>query len=208
MSHANQKYFFSSTLNHLPKLRLPRVRRPCHSECVEKEPTPLPTNPPAPSQAAINGAKSQGPTSPEGKARSSRNAEKHGMYTNAVLLHHESAEDFDALREDYYCQFAPASRAETDLVDRMIAATWRLRRLSALESAALDHAIDAQRSDVDAIYENLDPETRAHFAFEQLAEGVTLATYGRFQSTQLRQYDRALRNLLIIRAAAPKTGRK
>jgi hypothetical protein len=40
---------------------------------------------------------STGPTSPEGKARLARNAEKHGMYTNAVLLHYESAEDFAAL---------------------------------------------------------------------------------------------------------------
>ena len=143
---------------------------------------------------------SAGPTSPEGKARSARNAEKHGMYTNAVLLHHESAAEFDALRDDYYLQFTPASRAETDLVDRMIAATWRLRRLAALESAAIDHTIDAQRADVDATYDDLDPETRAHLAFEQLtAEGVTLAAYARFQSTQLRQYDRALRSLLILR---------
>ncbi len=158
-----------------------------------------------PSQAAINGAKSQGPTSPEGKARSSRNAEKHGMYGNAVLLHHESAEEFASLRDDYYSQFAPATRAESDLVDRMIAATWRLRRLAALESAALDHAIEAQRAELDATYQGLDPETRAHFAFDQLAgEGVTLHTYARFQSAQLRQYDRALRNLLLLRETASK----
>ena len=55
---------------------------------------------------------STGPTSPEGKARSARNAEKHGMYTNAVLLHYESAEDFAALCEDYYRQFSPNNRAE------------------------------------------------------------------------------------------------
>jgi hypothetical protein len=67
---------------------------------------------------------STGPTSPEGKARLARNAEKHGMYTNAVLLHYESAEDFAALCEDYYRQFSPNNCAESDLVDRMIAATW------------------------------------------------------------------------------------
>jgi hypothetical protein len=75
---------------------------------------------------------SSGPTSSEGKARSARNAEKHGMYTNAVLLHYESAEDFATLCDDYYRQFSPNGRAESDFVDRMIAATWRLRRLSAL----------------------------------------------------------------------------
>ena len=152
---------------------------------------------------------STGPTSPEGKARSARNAEKHGMYGNAVLLHHESAEEFAALRDDYYCQFLPVTRVESDLVDRMIAATWRLRRLSALESAAMDHKMDAQRNDLDATYSNLDLETRAHFAFEELAaEGVTLATYARFQSAQLRQYDRALRSLFLLREASPPKNTK
>ena len=154
---------------------------------------------PPPSQADVNGTNSQGPSSPEGEARPSRNAEKHGMYGNAVLLHHESAEEFASLRDDYYGQFTPATRAESDLVDRMIAATWRLRRFAALESAALDHAIDTQRAELDATYRYLDPETRAHFAFDQLAgEGVTLDTYARLQSAQLRQYDRALRNLLLL----------
>jgi hypothetical protein len=152
---------------------------------------------------------STGPTSPEGKARSARNAEKHGMYTNAVLLHYESAEDFAALCEDYYRQFSPNNRAESDLVDRMIAATWRLRRLSALESAALDHTIDAQRAGIDAAYQGLDPETRAHFAFDHLAtEGVTMHTYGRFQAAQLRHYDHALRNFHLLREIEARQNQK
>jgi hypothetical protein len=148
----------------------------------------------------LNSTSSTGPTSPEGKARSARNAETHGMYTNAVLLHYESAEDFAALRDDYYRQFSPTGRAESDLVDRMVAATWRLRRLTALESAAMDHAIDAQRASLDATYQNLDPETRAHFAFDRLAsENATLHAYSRFQSAQIRLYDRALRGLQSLR---------
>jgi hypothetical protein len=152
---------------------------------------------------------STGPTAPEGKARSARNAEKHAMYTNAVLLHHESAEDFAAVCEDYYRQFSPNNRAESDLVDRMIAATWRLRRLSALESAALDHTIDAQRAAVDATYNGLDPETRAHFAFDHLAtEGVIMHTYGRFQAAQFRHYDRALYNFHLLREIETRQNKK
>jgi hypothetical protein len=51
--------------------------------------------------SAINGARSKGPTSLEGKARSARNAEKHGMYSGAVVLHHESKEEFARLRDSY-----------------------------------------------------------------------------------------------------------
>ena len=121
------------------------------------------------------------------------------MYSNAVLLHFESAEAFEELRQRYYLKFTPASQPETDLVDQMIASTWRYRRLAALESAAVDHAMDAQRATLDATYLDLDCETRAHFAFDKLSvDSSTFATYSRFQSAQIRQYDRAFRNLRLL----------
>ena len=150
--------------------------------------------------SAINGAQSAGPVTPEGKTRSSRNSEKHGMYSNAVLLAHECAEAFATHRDGYYQRFLPATPPEKDLVDQMISATWRLRRLTAVESAALDQAIDAERVNIDATYDDLDAETRTHFAFLKLTrDSAVLATYQRFQSTLLRQYDRALGNLQTLR---------
>ena len=149
--------------------------------------------------SAANGAKSQGPTSPEGKAISSRNGEKHGMYSNAVVLHHESEEEFAALRDRYYQRFLPTCEPESDLVDQMIAATWRLRRISAVETAAIDHAMDAQRAEMDTTYKALDPETRTHFAFQKLKkESDAVTGYQRFQAAQIRQYDRAYRNLRLL----------
>ena len=149
--------------------------------------------------SAVNGALSNGPTSPEGKARSARNGETHGMYSSAVLLHHESQDQFAILRESYYQRFLPASQPESDLVDQMIAATWRLRRIGALESAAVDHAMDSQRAELDVTYSNLQPETRAHFAFEKLhRDSGTMAAYQRFQASQIRIYDRAFRNLQTL----------
>lgn len=156
--------------------------------------------------SANNGTKSQGPTSPEGKARSARNAEKHGIYANAVLLNHESQEAFAALREHYYQRFLPVTQPEADLVDQLIAATWRLRRIAAVESAAIDHAMDAQRAELDATYSNLDPETRTHFAIEKLyLDSGTMQAYHRFQNAQTRQYDRALRNLRFLQATRHET---
>jgi hypothetical protein len=151
--------------------------------------------------SAINGAKSNGPTSPEGKARSARNAEKHGIYSSAVLLHHESKEEFNLLQERYYQRFHPATQPEADLVDQMIAATWRLRRITAVESAAIDHAMESQRATLDATYKVLDPETRTHLAFEKLhLDSGAMAAYQRFQAAQIRQYDRAFRNLRTLQA--------
>jgi hypothetical protein len=156
--------------------------------------------------SAANGAKSHGPVTAEGKARSSRNGETHGMFANAVLLRHEPAEAFEEFRLRYYRDFSPVNQSQADLVDQMIAAVWRFRRLNALESAALDHAVDAQRAHVDATYEGLDAETRAHFAFDKLTtSSSTFTTYNRFQSSLMRIYDRALRNLRFLQDAEAKS---
>ena len=185
----------------------------------QPQPQPeTPETPPAPTTdgraltSAANGAKSQGPVTPEGKLRSSRNAQKHGMHSNAIVLHHESAEAYEELRQKYFRDFTPTNQSQSDLVDQMTAAIWRLRRLAALESAAMDHAVEAQRAQVDATYIDLDCETRAHLAFDKLAtSSSTLVTYNRFQASQVRIYDRALRNLRFLQqgeeAAAARAGK-
>ena len=151
--------------------------------------------------SATNGAQSIGPTSPEGKARSGRNAEKHGMYSSAIVLQNESHEDFAILRDSYYQRFRPADQPETDLVDQMVAATWRQRRLGAIESAAYDHAMDAQRAGLDATYPDLDSATRNFFALKKLdADSAALNSCQRFQAAQIRQYDRAFRNLRFLQS--------
>jgi hypothetical protein len=149
--------------------------------------------------SALNGAQSRGPVTPEGKARSSRNNQKHGMHSRAIVLHFESVEAYEALRQQYRADFSPATQSQADLVDEMVAARWRLRRLASMETAALDHAVDAQRAQIDATYTDLDAETRAHLAFDKAnTSSPTLNTYTRFQAAQLRAYDRALRNLRLL----------
>jgi hypothetical protein len=73
-----------------------------------------------------NALKSTGPTTPEGKAAASQNALTHGLLSREVLL---PGEDGAALVE-----LRPAGELEGLLVERVIAAAWRLRRLGRVEA--------------------------------------------------------------------------
>jgi hypothetical protein len=69
--------------------------------------------------ARINGAKSRGPTTPEGKEKSSQNALKHGFTTqSAVVMACERQEEFDEILNQLITIHEPANAAELDLVQR------------------------------------------------------------------------------------------
>ena len=79
--------------------------------------------------ARMNGAKSRGPTTPEGREKSSRNAVKHGFTSNSnMVLDCESSDQFHELLGDFFTTYQPASAVERDLVEEMVAARWRIRR--------------------------------------------------------------------------------
>jgi hypothetical protein len=71
-------------------------------------------------QARINGAKSRGPKTPEGKAVSSMNAVKHGRFIkDPVRLFFESTADFELLLQDLVAHFRPATYAERRVVEQL-----------------------------------------------------------------------------------------
>jgi hypothetical protein len=79
--------------------------------------------------ARANGAKSKGAITPHGKLKSAANSLKHGLMAKAILLPHESRENFlevcNKLNDDYL----PRTATEEILVHRMVLAQWRLTRL-------------------------------------------------------------------------------
>jgi hypothetical protein len=80
--------------------------------------------------ARANGAKSRGPISAQGKARSSRNAIKHGIYSTQLILPTESRQDYDDLALQYRDTFHPSSPQEHQLVHEIVSASWTARRQS------------------------------------------------------------------------------
>ena len=88
--------------------------------------------------ARRNGAKSKGPVTPEGKARSAQNAVRHGLAARSIPLANESEPRCEAMLDAYSAQFQPPNVVEEDLVEEMVAAKWRQRRAMALQNAAID----------------------------------------------------------------------
>jgi hypothetical protein len=80
-----------------------------------------------------NAAKSTGPRTVAGKARSSMNAMKHGLLSRRLLLPTEDAEVADQLLAGLWACFAPVGCLEEELVRKLHAATVRLRRADVVE---------------------------------------------------------------------------
>src|SRR5947207_5336686 len=87
-----------------------------------------------------NARKSTGPRTAEGKSRASLNAITHGLFCKELVLPGESQEVFALLRRLWISSLNPQDIAELWLVDRIVAANWKLRRLQ--ESEALFHHAD------------------------------------------------------------------
>ena len=82
-----------------------------------------------------NGARSRGPKTPEGKARSAQNALKHGFRAQKhIVLPAEDAAAFQALEAALIEELAPAGALQSVLAQRVVAAAWRLARADRLEA--------------------------------------------------------------------------
>jgi hypothetical protein len=83
------------------------------------------------SRAETNRANSQhssGPVTPAGKAASSRNSFKHGLYSKALMYPGENPAELDALKSDLRRDHQPANTTEEILVNEMAEHFWRIRR--------------------------------------------------------------------------------
>jgi len=88
--------------------------------------------------AAARPARRRGPRTAGGKARSARNALKHGLRARLlVLLDDESVADFAALEAAVRAELAPTGGLQEELVARIVSAAWRARRADRLEAALL-----------------------------------------------------------------------
>ena len=81
-----------------------------------------------------NAQRSTGPKTPEGKAAVRLNATRHGLRSQEVLLPGEDEKALKDLDENLRAELKPVGELENLLVDGIVAAYWRLRRLRQVEA--------------------------------------------------------------------------
>ena len=158
--------------------------------------------------SAANAIHSTGPVTAEGKARVSQNALKHGLLARSVALPSECREGFDeafaALREE----FQPRTYLETRLVEIMAVADWRRTRAWQMEMAQHTHAIRARQSAADPVADAENAEFPAMYtalAFGDLCDQSTvLRVLHRYETRLSREFIRHFYLYESRRRASPE----
>lgn len=139
-----------------------------------------------------NGALSHGPITPLGKQHSSQNALRHGLLAGCVLLKTEPPENFQDLVDQHVERFQPADGVEQCMIEEMAAACWRMRRAWSIETRIIDNQVSPH-----PVADELD---RMCTSFTGPEGGPpSLALLHRYETRLHLMYQRAMRNILLLR---------
>jgi hypothetical protein len=147
--------------------------------------------------AQANAQLSTGPRSVEGKAASSKNALKLGLYAQTPILPGEDPEELAALARSFTDYFRPQTPVEEAFLEDLVRAQWLKRRYRRVEAEVI-HARFA------ALPKDSGSTPTLGDVFIQDAEGCRLLEkIFRRQEAAERQYHRAFTSLLQAIAARP-----
>ena len=139
-----------------------------------------------------NARKSTGPKTPEGKAVARLNALKHGLLSQPILLPNEDEASLMQLSERLHSQLQPVGELESLLVERIVAAAWRLRRVLAVEAGIYEK----ER------FNYMGEENGLGMAFIRDANGANaFSKLSRYETTIERGLFKALHELQRLQAA-------
>ncbi|MFN3327047.1 MAG: hypothetical protein ACK5AZ_26435 [Bryobacteraceae bacterium] len=149
--------------------------------------------------ARINGAKSRGPKTPEGKQRSSLNALRHGLTAKAICLWNEDREKFQLILDAYVADLKPETDVEMDLDEEMVGAKWRIYRVWHMETGIFDIETYHLEAELEERYTDFEETLRSAFTLRKLAENPNALNYlSRHEGRLRRIYNQALQNLLQL----------
>ena len=108
---------------------------------------------PSPLQYAanrLNAEKAQGPTSPQGRARSSMNALRHGLTARVVVLPSEDMDAYSAFSKEIVDSLDPQTPVERQFAQTIADNQWRINRIRSIEDGMLGMGHFEQAGDFDA----------------------------------------------------------
>ncbi len=169
-----------------------------------------------------NAARSTGPRTPEGKARSAQNSRKHGFCAaDYAVVRLEDLEQVARLREDLIAFYQPVNSQELFAIERMALAQNAILRAARLESGlftmCLDECLEPTTDELKP-WRGLSPElvgnnqvTRQQNRNYAVAQGLHLfvrqspawSLFLRYQAQAERQYRRALEEFERLKALRP-----
>ena len=173
-------------------------------------------------QRAANFANAQhstGPRTPEGKARSSQNARKHGFTASTfAIVRLEDLDEIGRLKHDLIHDYRPVNAQELFAIERIALAQQTLLRIARLEAGLFTHALDEALTAGDQPMVFLTEElthdvevTRQQnrnfilaFGFHRMAQKAnTWALFLRYQAQAERQYRRAVEEFERLQRLRP-----
>lgn len=154
----------------------------------------------------VNGAKSKGPVTPEGKQRASRNSLKHGLTADhTILLESEDPVESAKLRQQFYGEWLPATITEQCLVENMIKAYWRLLRIDAFEIAMIDSESTRHRPEVAKVFKDPPAILVSGSTYIKLCnESSAPSVLNRYRTRHSHEFRACINLLLQLRAARPQ----
>jgi hypothetical protein len=169
-----------------------------------------------------NAQRSTGPRTAEGKARSARNAVKHGFTGSTfAVVRFEDIQEIGNLKADAVACYRPVNAQEMFAVERIALAQHKMLRGHRLESGMLTYAFDRTLTRQGVPFHGLDPDmlegdipvTRAQNRNYAVAEGLCdlimrsrdpLSLLLRYQAQAEREYRRAIEDFERLKALRPE----
>jgi len=99
--------------------------------------------------SALNGARSRGPKSTEGKATSSLNSVRYGFSASHLLLPGEDPDAYEAFVSEWFTSLSPSTMPEAASVAQLADTSWKLERLSRVENGRMRARLEEELEKTD-----------------------------------------------------------
>jgi hypothetical protein len=146
-----------------------------------------------------NAQLSTGPRTVDGKARSSRNAVKHGLTSKQLVIAPGEEDEFAELHDALHAQVSPEGALEMGIFNMLVHAAWNLERFRTLEARLMADGVDALLDDrTAAALDRLQRYAAAQRSYFRALRELRTLQSNRIHRRELEGHDHPLPELVVI----------